>query len=92
MRDHILTAALQCAERDHYRTMTRGDVAREAHCAPTLVTYYWPWQLMAGAVMRAAVARRCLRVIAQGLVDRHPAALRAPESLRRAALREVGRV
>ena len=83
----ILKAALVVATRGHYARMTRAQIAEQAGVAGSLVQHYLgTMPKLREAVMREAVERQCLAVIAQGLLAKDPHALCAPEALRRQAL------
>ena len=87
-REAIITAALAVATREGYMRMTREQIAAEADCSPGLVSsYLGTMPAMRRAVMRAAVSRKVLAVVAQGLAMRDEHALKAPEGLRAAAVR-----
>ena len=67
-RDDLMTAALAVAHRDGYRQMSCDAVANEANCSRALITkYFGTMTQLRRAVMRAAVTRNHLPVIAQGL-------------------------
>ena len=67
-RDGLMTAALIVAERDGYRQMSCEAVAIQAQCSRALIAkYFGTMSQLRRAVMRAAVARGNLPVIAQGL-------------------------
>lgn len=87
-REAIMTAALTVATKVGYMTMTRDQIAAEADCSPGLVSaYLGTMPAMRRAVMRAAVARRVLAVVAQGLAMRDKHAMAASEGVRAAAVR-----
>ncbi len=87
-REAIMTAALTVATKVGYMTMTRDQIAAEADCSPGLVSaYLGTMPAMRRAVMRAAVARKVLPVVAQGLAMRDKHAMGAPEGVRAAAVR-----
>lgn len=91
MREKILAAALELARTHRYDRLTRGPVARAAGVATGTVNYYFTD--MAGlrdAVMAEAVATGADAVVAQGLVDGHPAVLAAPAEVRARALASLG--
>lgn len=89
-REEILCAALRVAGVWHYAYMTRGQVAAEAGITGPLVQYYFhTMPRLRRAVMRAAIRRRMLTVIAQGLVSRDVHARGAPLELREAAVMSV---
>jgi AcrR family transcriptional regulator len=84
--DAILTAALHLAARHGYHTLTREQIALAAGVSPALVSArLGTMDAMRRSVMRAAVARRCVGVVAQGLALRDRWAMRADDSLRAAA-------
>ncbi len=86
-RTEILAAALIVATNGHYARMTRAQIAEQAGVAgPTVQHYLGTMPKVRKAVMREAVNRRCLVVIAQGLLAKDQHALYAPEALRREAL------
>jgi AcrR family transcriptional regulator len=82
----ILDAAMECAEADGYQWITRGQVASAAGVSVgTINTAYGTMRELKRAVLTAAVERRNLALIAQGLADNHPIAAGAPSDVRRAA-------
>lgn len=91
MRERILAAALELARTHRYDRLTRGMVASSAGVATGSVNYYFTD--MAGlrdAVMAEAVATGDDAVVAQGLVDKHPAVVNAAPAVRLGALRALG--
>ena len=90
-KQRVLAAALELAATHRYDTITRGQLASAAGVATGSVNYYFTD--MAGlrdAVMAEAVATGEWGVVAQGLVDRHPAVMAAPAEVRAGALRALG--
>ena len=88
-RAEILHHALKLAKRDGYRHVTREAIATASQCAPSLVTCYLGTRdEMQAAIMHEAIQTRCLRVVAQGLVDGRYALHIAPE-LKKQALAAV---
>ena len=85
-RAAILNAAMRLAETGGYNNLTHDAVAREAGVTRPLVSLYFPGSDLRNEVMRKAVICRVLRVVAQGLLDNHPAALEAPVEVRQLAL------
>lgn len=82
-REDVLSAALRLAVMHGYTHITRDDIAMAAGCSPALVSQtLGTMRCLRRALVRAAVAREVLPVIAQGLALRDPHALRAPEELR----------
>lgn len=79
----LLAVALRLADADGWRTLTRDAIAGAAGVSPALVSArLGTVDAMRRSVMRAAVRQRVARVVAEGLVARHPAALRADDELR----------
>lgn len=82
----ILHAALDLAATQGYRRMTREAVATAASVSPALVSLYLgTMPQLQRAVMRAAVRQGVAAVVAQGLAERDPQALKAPDALKREA-------
>ena len=91
-REAIVTAALDLASRYGYRNVTRAQVAQAAGCSPSLVSHYlgvWSPARLRRFLMRAAVERCVLEVVAQGLVLRDEEACAAPDSLKAAAIQHI---
>lgn len=83
----ILGAALTLCKTTSYARVTREQIAEQAKCPPTLITYHFgTMPSLRRGIMREAVRVECLPVIAQGLALRDSHALKAPEELRRRAL------
>jgi AcrR family transcriptional regulator len=84
--ERIISAALQLAEADHYNFITRDAVAAAAGVSPaTINNVYGTMVGLKRAVLAAAVERRVVSVVAQGLGDRHAIVMDAPEDLRHEA-------
>lgn len=82
----VLDAALKLAATRGYRNLTRQQVADEAQVAVGSVNNaFGTMDGLRDAVMAAAVDRSLAAIIAQGLADRHPAAIAAPAQLRESA-------
>ena len=81
--DALLTTALQLAARHGYHTLTRESIALAAGVSPALVSArLGTMDAMRRSVMRAAVTRRCVGVVAQGLSVRDKHAMKADKELR----------
>lgn len=90
-KTRVLNVALELAAKHRYDTITRGQLASAAGVATGSVNYYFTD--MAGlrdAVMQAAIDQEEWGVVAQGLVDRHPAVMAAPAEVRAGALAALG--
>jgi AcrR family transcriptional regulator len=83
----ILEAALQYAAANSFAQITFAAVGRLSGCGRTTAIYHFHSIVrLRSAVMRIAVKRGVLKVVAQGLVARHSAALAAPDDLKARAL------
>ena len=84
----ILTAALVASRSYGYRSVSRESIAALAGCSPALVSsYYGTMKKLRRAVMSAAIARRDLTVLAQGLAAGDSKARSAPDELKAEAAR-----
>lgn len=87
-KTELLHAAMIEAKRHGYKNVTRHMIAERACVTPALVPYYFgTMNELRRAIMSEAIRTRELRIVAQGIADGHPKAKRAPEELRREALR-----
>lgn len=77
-RSMIIRAALDIAETVGFQMVTSEAIARKVHCSDALVRQHFSTLALHDAMMEAAVTTDRLRIIAQGLLARHPAALAAP--------------
>jgi len=85
-RTHILLSAVHIARSRGLHHVIRPTVARQAGCAPSLVSYYFhTMPRLVHAVVRHAVQTEDLCILVQALAVRHPVATRAPRALRHAA-------
>lgn len=83
----IMRAALRVAERDGWGALRRHTVAAEANVSTGSVSNaYGTIDALRDAVMTAAVQQNIVSVVRDGIAARHPAALAAPASLKRAAM------
>lgn len=83
----ILNAAIELAQEDSFQWITRDAVAERAGVSPgTVNNAYGTIADLKRAVLRAAVERRILSIIAEALGVKHPIAMEAPEDLRKEAL------
>lgn len=83
----ILDAALTLATHGRYDRITRREIADAAGVSPARVSLLaGDMEGMRTAIMEAAVTAGQAIVVAQGLADRHPAALAASEELKKEAL------
>lgn len=83
----ILDAALHVAERDGLHKLTRAATAEHAAVSDALVSRYYPTMpQLKRAVIRAAIKREVLPVIAAALATGDKHAKAAPDNLKTAAL------
>ena len=85
----FLDAAMPLAEKHGFRHVSRDMVAQACSVSPALLSRYYSAVDFRKAIMERAVATENLRVLAEGLVARHPVALAAPLALRKAAVLSV---
>ncbi len=79
----LLDVAVNLAAADGWRALTREAIARAAGVSTGLVSArLGTMEALRRSVMRAAVQRRVVRVVAEGLAAGHPAARRADADLR----------
>lgn len=84
---NILEAALKLAEREGLTALSRSRIARAANCSDANVSYHYATMAQLNrAVMRHAIARACLKVIAEGIASKNPHALKAPPALKAKAI------
>ena len=90
-RDELLNAALIVAARPGgWAALTRASVAKEAQCSDALVSAHFGTMIeFRRSVMRAAIKRRALSVIAQGVASADRTALHAPPELKREAMGDL---
>lgn len=79
----ILDAALTLARVRGYNKITRAEIAQAAGCSASLPSaYFGTINKMRRAIMSAAVARRDIQVVAQGMYAGDSKARSAPEDLK----------
>lgn len=91
-KDQIMAAALAVAADAGFQNVTRERIADAATCSPASISnHFGTMTQMKRAIMRAAVNRKVLPIIAQGLAVRDPQALKAPEETKQAALKQLSK-
>lgn len=89
-KEQILDAALVEAQIHGYKGVTREAVALRCGLATGTVTKHLGTMVeLKRSLMRAAVTREILPLIAQGLADRNPHALKASPELKARALQSL---
>jgi len=84
----LVDAALNAALAHGYRRMTRDHIAAHASVSPGLVSLYLGTMVkLRRTVMREAIKRGCAEIVAEGLAERDPQALKAPDDLKDKAAR-----
>ena len=84
----ILEAAIKAAQKHGFVAVRQKDIAEEAQCGfGTVSLYFSTMKQMRRAVMRAAIARGLLPIVAQGLGCMDPDARKAPPELKEKALK-----
>lgn len=82
-KDHILNTAINMSKVGSYDTITRDKIAESAGVSMGLVTrYFGTMKQLRVAVMRRAVKRGILEIIAQGLAKGDPQAKKASPELK----------
>jgi len=85
--DHILSVAMDVAERDGFAKLPRNTVAEECGISDSLIAYHFGTMPdFKRTVMRHAIKHERLRIIAEGLATRDIHAVKAPEELKARAL------
>ena len=83
----LVDAGIVAARQVGFNNLRREDVARVAGCANgTLSLHFNTLGQFKRALMREAIKRGELRIIAEGLAIRDPNALKAPEDIKQKAI------
>ncbi len=89
-KEQILEAAIHVADRNGLYDLRREDVAEKAGVATGLVNrYFGTMTQLRRAVMRRAISKEHLSIVAEGVARRDPQAMKAPEELKRNALNSL---
>ena len=92
-KETILTAAADLAIKHGFRNVKRADIAAKCECATGTISYHWgTMHALREALMAWAVAKGQAHIVGQGLAERHPLALKAPDALKTRALRLLASV
>lgn len=86
----ILGSALSLAEKKGFNNFSSPELAEACGCNHSLIFHYFNnMDHLRHEIMTKAVTDKNLVVISQGLVDKHPIAIGAPENLKRSALKTI---
>lgn len=86
-KEEIVGVALRLAGETHYTQVQRKQIADELGVTPPALTYHFgTMPQLQRAIIRAAICKEDLVVLAQGLVAQDEHAKKAPEALRRRAI------
>jgi AcrR family transcriptional regulator len=84
----ILQAAIMLAKQEGFRNISRAAIAKRAGSAEATVSYHFgTMDEMRTAIMAAAIEQEIPEIVAQGLAARYVPARKAPEALKRKAVR-----
>lgn len=81
MPETIVAGALKVAEDCGYQHLTRDKIAEAAGVSMGLVTYYFSMKEIREKIVKWAIQRKNVKVLAQAMLARDPAAKRAPDEL-----------
>jgi len=86
-RTQILDKALELADVSGFEILSRDKIAAALNCAPGTISHHFgTMEEFRHALMRHAIAKKNLTVLAQGLAAKNQYAQKAPEQLRKKAL------
>jgi len=88
--ERALTAGLELAKLVGFQFVTLQMVADQTGMSKASIFNCFGGSVpLKRAVLRAAIDRGIMEIVAQGLADRHPMVLAAPESVRQAAVQHL---
>jgi len=86
-RSHVLNKAIELAKEKGYNSITRKEIAEAAEITPALLSHYFDSiESLRATVLKIAIRRKVLEIVAQGLVNNDPEAIQAPRDLKYAAV------
>ena len=87
----LLDVAVALASKGGLANLTREKIALQANVSPGLVSHrLGTMENLRRSVMRQAVVREDMKLLAEGLVARNPIVMKAPEELRQRAAASLG--
>lgn len=85
-KKRIIDAALQLTLEIGYHKLRRDNIAAHARVSPGLIAYHFGTvEKLRREVMRTAIRKKLILIIAQGITMRNPDALKAPLNLKKKA-------
>lgn len=89
-KEQILNATIELAISIGYKNITRLAIANSLNINESLVSHYFgTMKELKTKILRVAIRKEILSIIAQGIVAEDPLALKAPEALKQRALQEL---
>lgn len=86
-KEQIITAALSLAENSHYLTVTRSEIAKALGVSGPAVQYHVKsMKHLRGELVKAAIKRKVLAVVAQAILLGNEEVQAAPEALKLEAM------
>lgn len=86
-KEQIIAAGLELAKSKGFYNVTREMIAEKSGCVGGTIQYHFSTMtVLRRDIMRAAVRKEVLEVIAQGIVNKSKVALRVSPELRKRAL------
>jgi AcrR family transcriptional regulator len=90
-KTQLLDAAVQAAGKYGFHQFNRDHIAEFSGTSPTLITVYFKSvNKLKNAIMREALRREHLKIIAEGIVTGDPIAKKADRVLKKKALESIG--
>lgn len=90
MKAEILNKAMQLANKQGYKNVTRDGLAAELGVATGTITFHiGNMRKLRRDMIERAIADKNIKVFTEALVDRHPLALAAPASLKALAAKAL---
>lgn len=91
MKDKIMAAALKLSAKHGFRNVTRLQIAGAAGVATGSVSYHYDsMRKLQAAIVSESIVQNDVVVFTQALAERHPLALKAPDTLKALAQRHLG--
>ncbi len=88
--EEILNAALKVSEEHGYDKVSRAQIAEEANCAESLISFYFStMDDVRDTIMKEAILKHNLKIIAQGIISNSEHVLTASKYLKQEALLSI---